>query len=48
VERAQIRLALERTGGVIHGPRGAANLLGLHANTLRSRMDRLGLRARRT
>jgi len=43
-ERAHIRRALERTGGVIHGPRGAAVLLGINANTLRSRMDRLGLK----
>jgi formate hydrogenlyase transcriptional activator len=28
---------------VIEGPRGAAQLLGLHPNTLRSRMKKLGL-----
>ncbi len=47
VERGHIRRALERTEGVIHGPRGAARLLGLHPNTLRSRMERLGMRTRR-
>ena len=46
-ERGHIQRALERTGGVIHGPRGAALLLGINANTLRSRMDKLGLRSRR-
>jgi formate hydrogenlyase transcriptional activator len=34
---------LEATDGVISGPRGAAKILGLHPNTLRSRMERLGL-----
>jgi formate hydrogenlyase transcriptional activator len=48
VERAHIQRALEHTAGVIHGPRGAAGLLGIHPNTLRSRMEKLGLRARRT
>jgi formate hydrogenlyase transcriptional activator len=44
VERRQILGALERAGGVIEGPRGAATLLRVHPNTLRSRMERLGLR----
>jgi formate hydrogenlyase transcriptional activator len=43
VERQHIRAVLDRTGGVIDGPRGAARILKLHPNTLRSRMDRLGL-----
>ena len=47
-ERRHIVAALERTGGVIHGPRGAARILGLHPNTLRSRMERLGIRASRS
>jgi len=46
-ERRHIVAALERTGGVIHGPRGAARILDLHPNTLRSRMDRLGIRVPR-
>jgi formate hydrogenlyase transcriptional activator len=46
-ERRHIVAALERTGGVIHGPRGAARMLDLHPNTLRSRMERLGIRAPR-
>jgi formate hydrogenlyase transcriptional activator len=44
VERAWITAALQRCGGVIEGARGAAGLLKLHPNTLRSRMDRLGIR----
>jgi formate hydrogenlyase transcriptional activator len=42
-ERRHILAALERTGGVIHGPRGAARILDLHPNTLRSRMEKLGI-----
>jgi len=29
---------------VLEGPRGAAKLLKLHPNTLRSRMEKLGIR----
>ena len=43
MERSHIRRVLEATDGVIAGPKGAAKILGLHANTLRSRMERLGL-----
>jgi transcriptional regulator with GAF, ATPase, and Fis domain len=47
VEREHILRVLASTHGVIQGPRGAARILGLHPNTLRSRMERLGvLRAR--
>jgi formate hydrogenlyase transcriptional activator len=42
-ERAHIREALRRAGGVIHGPRGAAALLDVKPTTLRSRMERLGI-----
>jgi formate hydrogenlyase transcriptional activator len=28
----------------VEGPRGAAKILGLHPNTLRSRMKKLGIR----
>jgi DNA-binding NtrC family response regulator len=44
VERNQIAAALQRSGGVIEGPRGAASLLKMHPNTLRSRMEKLGIR----
>jgi transcriptional regulator with GAF, ATPase, and Fis domain len=40
---AHIEEVLELTGGKIHGPGGAAALLGVHENTLRNRMDRLGI-----
>jgi len=43
VERAHILQVLEDTGGVIEGPRGAARILNLHPNTLRSRMKKLGI-----
>ena len=42
MERRHIRAALERSRWVIEGPGGAARGLGLHPNTLRSRMARLG------
>jgi DNA-binding NtrC family response regulator len=38
-----IRQALEMTGGKINGPGGAAQILGIHPNTLRNRMNRLGI-----
>jgi formate hydrogenlyase transcriptional activator len=43
-ERAHIVAALERADGVIEGPRGAAKILEIHPNTLRSRMEKLGIR----
>jgi len=41
---AHIRKALRKSGGKIHGPGGAAHLLGVNASTLRNRMDRLAIR----
>jgi PAS domain S-box-containing protein len=41
---SHIIAVLQQTGWVIEGPRGAAKILGLHPNTLRSRMKRLGIR----
>jgi PAS domain S-box-containing protein len=43
MEREHIASAVEAAGGKIDGPGGAAELLGLHANTLRSRMEKLGI-----
>ena len=43
VERNHILNVLGRTGWVIDGPKGAATLLGLHPNTLRSRLKKLGI-----
>jgi transcriptional regulator with PAS, ATPase and Fis domain len=38
---AHIKSVLSKTGGKIHGPGGAAELLGINANTLRNRMNKL-------
>ena len=43
VEHDHIVEALAKSDGVIEGPRGAASLLGLNPNTLRSRMKKLGI-----
>lgn len=43
-ERRYIAQVLRRTGGVIHGDKGAARLLGMKPTTLRSRIEKLGLR----
>jgi len=43
VEKRHILEVLAKTEWVIEGPRGAAKVLGLHPNTLRSRMKRLGI-----
>jgi len=43
VERNHILNVLGQTGWVIDGPKGAASLLGLHPNTLRSRLKKLGI-----
>jgi transcriptional regulator with GAF, ATPase, and Fis domain len=42
-ERQQIRRALAEAAGKIHGPGGAADLLGINASTLRSRMEKHGI-----
>jgi PAS domain S-box-containing protein len=47
VERAHILRTLERTGGRIKGPEGAAAALGLEPSTLYSRMKKLGIQAPR-
>src|SRR5262249_39758565 len=41
--RSHILAALEQSGWVVDGPLGAAKILGLHPNTLRGRMKKLGL-----
>ncbi|MDA0767259.1 MAG: PAS domain-containing protein [Verrucomicrobia bacterium] len=43
VERRYILHVLEETKGRISGAKGAAAILGLHPNTLRSRMAKLGV-----
>jgi len=47
VDRNHILAALQHTGGVVDGPKGAARILNLHPNTLRHRMDKLGIKASR-
>ena len=42
-ERRHILKALEQSGGVLAGPQGAAQLLGLNRSTLWSRMRKLGI-----
>ncbi len=42
-ERTHILAALDQTGWVIEGSRGAATILEIHPNTLRSRMKKLGI-----
>jgi formate hydrogenlyase transcriptional activator len=44
VERAHICAVLQQTRGVIEGANGAAKTLGMHPNTLRHRMDKLGIK----
>ncbi len=44
LERAHIIAVLNQTSGVVEGPRGAAKILGLHPNTLRHRIRKLGLK----
>jgi transcriptional regulator with GAF, ATPase, and Fis domain len=43
VERDHILAVLTQTKWVVEGARGAAQVLGLHPNTLRSRMKKLGI-----
>ncbi|MDQ3828516.1 MAG: sigma 54-interacting transcriptional regulator [Candidatus Tectomicrobia bacterium] len=43
MERVHILRVLGETHGVIEGPRGAARILGLHPNTLRFRLQKLGI-----
>ena len=47
VDRNHILAALQHTGGVVDGPKGAARILNLHPNTLRHRMDKLGIKGPR-
>ncbi|MFN7938313.1 MAG: sigma 54-interacting transcriptional regulator [Bryobacteraceae bacterium] len=44
IQREHILRVLDRTEWVINGPRGAGAILDLHPNTLRSLMQRLGIR----
>ena len=43
MERQHIQAALEKTGGMLAGPKGAATLLNINRTTLWSRMQKLGI-----
>ncbi len=43
-ERRHILLALNECGWVVHGKNGAADMLGINPSTLRSRMEKLGIK----
>jgi len=47
INALHIERVLKLAKGKIHGPGGAAELLGIHPNTLRKRMDKLGISYRR-
>jgi formate hydrogenlyase transcriptional activator len=44
VERSHILRALNETKWVIHGSQGAASILGINPSTLRSRIEKLGIK----
>jgi transcriptional regulator with GAF, ATPase, and Fis domain len=44
VERNHILRALNETSWVIHGNKGAAEILDINPSTLRSRMEKLGIK----
>jgi formate hydrogenlyase transcriptional activator len=44
VEKRHILAVLKQTHGVVEGPKGAAKILSLHPNTLRSRIKKLGIK----
>ncbi len=44
VTRRHIEYVLQSTKGRVQGPKGAAHILGCHPNTLRKKMQKLGIR----
>lgn len=48
MERAHIGGVLEEVDWVVEGQKGGASILGLHPNTLRSRMQKLGIKKPRS
>jgi formate hydrogenlyase transcriptional activator len=46
-ERDHILSALQHAAGVVDGPKGAARILSIHPNTLRHRMNKLGIKGSR-
>ena len=47
ITRQHIRHVMKKVNGKIHGRGGAADLLGINANTLRNRMNKLGIEYRK-
>jgi transcriptional regulator with GAF, ATPase, and Fis domain len=43
INAQHIRNVLKSTNGVVHGPDGAAAILGINPSTLRSRMKKIGV-----
>ena len=43
LERDYVLKVLQQTNWVVHGSRGAAQILAIHPNTLRNRMKKLGI-----
>jgi len=48
INTQHIRKVLSKTDGKIHGKGGAAELLGINPNTLRNRMNKLGINFKKT
>lgn len=47
IDQQHIQVVLNHTQRVISGPRGAAKILDINPNTLRSRMEKLGIKVER-
>jgi DNA-binding NtrC family response regulator len=43
VNTYHIQRVLKKTKGIVHGPNGAAAILGINPSTLRSKMKKLGI-----
>jgi formate hydrogenlyase transcriptional activator len=48
VERRHILMVLEKTGGLIDGPNGAARILKINPSTLRGRMNKMGIKRKQS
>jgi transcriptional regulator of acetoin/glycerol metabolism len=48
MEKSHIINALDKTNWLVSGEHGAASILEMHPNTLRSRMNKLGIRRAKT
>lgn len=48
VERCHILMVLQKTGGLIEGPNGAARILKINPSTLRGRMKKMGIKRKQS